>query len=207
MQITKTIPAEQLFSEYAYFSSFSDTVLDNARSIATRTIRERDLGPTSLVVEAASNDGYLLQHYHARGVQVLGIDPARNVADAASREKDVPTLCAFFGEQVGRELAADGQMADVFHANNVLAHVPDLNGFVEGIRWVLKPAGIAIVEVPYVKELIERCEFDTIYHEHLCYFSLTSLQRLFKSHDLMVYRRAACHSRRLSASLRETWQR
>jgi hypothetical protein len=95
-------------------------------------------------------------------------------------------LCAFFGEQVGREMAAHGQMADVFHGNNVLAHVPDLNGFVEGIRSILKPAGIAIIEVPYVKELIERCEFDTIYHEHLCYFSVTSLQRLFNRHDLVV---------------------
>ena len=206
-QITQTIPADKLFGEYAYFSSFSDTVVDNARSIAARMIRGRQLGPTNLVVEAASNDGYLLQHYRAAGVQVLGIDPARNVVDAAKREKDVPTVCAFFGDRVGRQMAAEGQMADVFHANNVLAHVPDLNGFVEGIRCVLKPAGIAIIEVPYVKELIERCEFDTIYHEHLCYFSLISVQSLFHSHDLVVHdvERLAIHggSLRLFVSHRE----
>jgi SAM-dependent methyltransferase len=136
-------------------------------------------------MEIASNDGYLLQHYVAAGVPVLGIEPARNIA-AAANARGIRTRCEFFGRESARRLAAEGVAADVLHANNVLAHVPDLNGVVAGIATVLKPAGVAIVEVPYVRDLIEHCEFDTIYHEHLCYFSVGALEPLFARHGLVL---------------------
>jgi SAM-dependent methyltransferase len=185
LQITETVPPELLFREYYYFSSFSDAMLAHARALANDLIARRQLGPDSFIVEAASNDGYLLQHYRAAGVPVLGVEPAQNVARAAV-ERGVPTVCAFFGRELGHRLAAEGSRADVFHAHNVLAHVPDLNGFVAGIRAVLKDDGIAVIEVPYVKDLIDHCEFDTIYHEHLCYFSLTALERLLGRQGLRV---------------------
>jgi hypothetical protein len=150
-------------------------------------IKERRLGPTSLVVEAASNDGYLLQHYHGAGVPVLGIEPASNVAQVAEG-RGIKTRCAFFSRELGNELRQSGIRADVFHAHNVLAHVPDLNGFVQGIGLVLREQGTAVLEVPYVKDMLDKCEFDTIYHEHLCYFSLTALDRLFKDHQLTITR-------------------
>src|SRR5207237_8213750 len=146
-----------------------------------------ELGPESLVVEAASNDGYLLKNYAAAGVPVLGIEPARNVARVAVERHGVPTREEFFTAESARRLAAEGALADVFHAHNVLAHVPDLNGFVAGIRSVLKPSGVAVVEAPYVKDMLDHCEFDTIYHEHLCYFSLTALDHLFRRHDLLIH--------------------
>jgi SAM-dependent methyltransferase len=185
VQITETVPPEKLFREYLYFSSFSDTMLEHARRIAGRLTRERALGPASLVVEAASNDGYLLQFYRQSGVPVLGIEPATNVASAA-RERGVETVCEFFGEELAARLAREGRRADVFHANNVLAHVADLNGFVAGAAAILKESGVAVFEAPYVKEMIDRNEFDTIYHEHLCYFSLTALDELFRRHGLVV---------------------
>src|SRR5215217_2935851 len=176
VQITETVPPQDLFSDYLYFSSFSDTMLNHARSLATRTIRERKLGAESLVVEIASNDGYLLQYYAQAGVPVLGVDPARNVA-AAAEARNVPTLVAFFGQELAQELAASGRRADVIHAHNVLAHVADLNGVAAGIALLLKEDGVAIIEVPYVRTMIDNVEFDTIYHEHLCYFSVTALDR------------------------------
>lgn len=185
VQITETVPPEKLFHQYLYFSSFSDTVLQNARSISERMISLRKLNVKSLVVEIASNDGYLLQYYHKHGIPVLGIEPAVNVARVAE-EKGIRTLCEFFGEKLAEKIVAQGIKADVIHANNVLAHVADLNGFVEGIRLLLKDNGIAVIEVPYVRDLIERCEFDTIYHEHLCYFSLTALNHLFQKHKLCI---------------------
>ncbi|MDT7542576.1 MAG: hypothetical protein QOE33_2480 [Acidobacteriota bacterium] len=185
VQITETVPPEKLFREYLYFSSFSDTMLAHARSVAERLTRERGLGADSLVVEAASNDGYLLQYYRAAGVPVLGIEPATNIARVAE-ERGVETVCEFFGAELAAQLAAGGKRADVFHANNVLAHVADLNGFVRGAATLLKESGIAVFEVPYVKEMIDRNEFDTIYHEHLCYFSLTALDRLFRRHGLII---------------------
>ncbi|MGH8302479.1 MAG: class I SAM-dependent methyltransferase, partial [Steroidobacteraceae bacterium] len=138
-------------------------------------------------VELASNDGYLLQYYRARGIPVLGIDPAPGPV-AAARTRGVETLLAFFGLDLAHRLAADGRLADVIHANNVLAHVADTNGFVAGIAALLKEDGVAVIEVPYVKELIEHGEFDTIYHEHLCYFSVTALARLFERHGLVLNR-------------------
>ena len=185
IQITETVPPAELFSEYLYFSSFSDTMLRHAQSLVLRLIAERRLGPRSLVVEVASNDGYLLQYYQQAGVAVLGIEPAANIAREAVK-RGVPTIVEFFGQELAGQLRAKGRRADVIHAHNVLAHVADLNGFVEGIKVLLKDDGVAVIEAPYVKDLIDHCEFDTIYHEHLCYYSLTALDRLFRRHDLFI---------------------
>lgn len=186
VQITATVPPEELFSDYAYFSSFSDGMLRHAREIAGEMIRARKLDTTSLVMEVASNDGYLLQYYQQADVPVLGIEPAANIAEVARRERNIPTLTHFFGRELAERLAQRCQRADVLHANNVLAHVADLNGFVAGLHVVLKDDGVAVIEVPYVKDLIDHAEFDTIYHEHLCYFSLTALAKLFNRHQLYV---------------------
>lgn len=185
LQITTTVPPEQLFSDYVYFSSFSDAAVDNAKEIANRLARTLDLTPDSLVVEAASNDGYLLKHYQAHGIPVLGIEPAGNIA-AHANKIGVPTRCAFFGREEAQRLAGEGLRADVFHANNVLAHVADFNGFLAGLAAVLKPNGTASIEAPYVRDLVEQMEFDTIYHEHLCYFSLTAVSRALDRHGLVV---------------------
>ena len=160
-------------------------MLSHAEALVRRLIAERGLGPDSLAMEIASNDGYLLQHYVAAGVPVLGIEPARNIAPAAEA-RGVPTVCKFFGPQLAEEFRAAGRRADVLHANNVLAHVPDLNGVVGGIGRTLSPGGVAVIETPYVRDLVERLEFDTIYHEHLCYYSLTSLERVFRRNGLSV---------------------
>jgi SAM-dependent methyltransferase len=187
LQISETVPPELLFREYCYFSSFSDTALQHAEAQVGRLVAERGLSSNSLVVEIASNDGYLLQYYRQKGVPVLGIEPAVNIARVAEVERGIPTLCEFFGEELGENLKGKGKQADVIHANNVLAHVADLNGFVAGIGHLLKDGGIAAIEVPYVKDLIDQVEFDTIYHEHLCYFSLTALTELFHRHGLRVF--------------------
>jgi SAM-dependent methyltransferase len=186
VQITETVPPEKLFSEYLYFSSFSDTMLRHAQEIAYRLIESWGLNEKSLVVELASNDGYLLQYFVEKGIPVLGIEPAKNVAIVAEA-KGIRTLCEFFGGKLAHELREQGQGADVIIANNVLAHVADLNGFIDGIRVLLKDDGVTVIEVPYVKDLIDHYEFDTIYHEHLCYFSLTSLDCLFKRHGLILF--------------------
>lgn len=185
LQISETVPPEQLFRNYLYFSSFSDTYLRHAEEFADRIVRERGLGPDHLVIEAASNDGYLLQNLTKRGIGVLGIDPARNVAEVA-RAKGVPTVSEFFGADIARRLRAEGNAADVFVANNVLAHVSDVNDFVEGMRILLRAGSLAVIEVPYARNMIEHLEFDTIYHEHLSYFSVTSLVNLFERHDLVL---------------------
>ncbi len=186
VQITETVPPEQLFKEYLYFSSFSETMLEHARQLVDTTIEDRFLSSESLVVEIASNDGYLLQYYRLHDVSVLGIEPATNIARVAQEQRGIPTLCEFFDSELAMRLYQQGKRADVIHANNVLAHVADLNGFVEGISILLKDGGVAIIEVPYVKDLVDNVEFDTIYHEHLCYFSLTSLSRLFQRHQLRI---------------------
>ncbi len=185
VQITETVPPAQLFSDYPYFSSFSDTMLQHAQTLVRRVTEERRLGPASLVIEIASNDGYLLQYYQHSGIPVLGIEPAANIGRVAA-ERGIPTLVEFFDRRCGDRLRAEGQTADVIHAHNVLAHVADINDFVSGLHAVLKQSGVVVVEVPYVRDLIERCEFDTIYHEHLCYFSLTALVKLFSRHGLRV---------------------
>jgi SAM-dependent methyltransferase len=185
VQITETVPPEQLFRNYFYFSSYSETMLEHAAALAERLTTARQLGSGSLVVEAASNDGYLLKNYVARGVPVLGIEPAVNVAKLAV-EDGIRTISEFFGDILAARLAREGKGADVFHANNVLAHVADLNGFVRGIAAILKPNGVAVIEAPYVRDMIDKLEFDTIYHEHLCYFSLTALDHLFRRHALRL---------------------
>ena len=187
VQIDVTVAPERLFSEYLYQSSFSETMLEHARHLTADVIRSRRLGPQSLVVEIASNDGYLLQNYVAAGVPTLGIEPARNIAEVA-RNRGVPTVSEFFGRALAERLAGDGTRAEVIHAHNVLAHVADLDGVVAGMAALLKPGGVVIVEAPYVRDLIDRTEFDTIYHEHLCYFSVSSLAPLFERHGLSLTR-------------------
>lgn len=185
VQITETVPPEKLFREYFYLSSFSETTLRHAETTTTLLRGAYHLDAHSLVVEIASNDGYLLQNYQNNGIPVLGIEPAANIARVAE-ERGVPTLCEFFSAEIGEKLRSEGRCADLVHANNVLAHVADLNGFVSGLRSLLKDDGVAVIEVPYVKDMIDRTEFDTIYHEHLCYFSLTALNRLFHRHSLVI---------------------
>jgi hypothetical protein len=187
VQITETVPPEQLFRDYLYFSSFSETLVNRAGVLANEMITAKGLNADSLAMEIASNDGYLLQHYLKAGVPVLGIEPALNIAKVAREERGIRTISEFFGSELAGQLVADGERADVLHANNVLAHVPELNGFVSGIGAVLAKEGVAVIEVPYVKDLIDHCEFDTIYHEHLCYYSLTALDTLFTRHGLRIH--------------------
>lgn len=186
VQLLETVPPEVLFcQDYPYYSSFSPALLQHSRANAFDLIESRHLNAASLVIELASNDGYLLKNFVERGIPVLGIDPADGPAREAEKAR-VPTMCKFFGESLARELAAKGKSADVIIGNNVLAHVADLHGFVEGIRILLKEDGVAVIEMPYVKELVDHCEFDTIYHEHLCYFSVTALDHLFRMHSMFL---------------------
>lgn len=185
VQIIETIPPEQLFREYFYFSSVSDTVLANARDIAHRLVIDRNLTSSSLVAEIASNDGYLLKNYLEKNIPVLGIEPAANIARVAEHG-GVRTLCDFFDESLAQRLRAQGEQADVIHANNVVAHVANLHGVVEGINILLKPDGVAVIENHYVRDLVDHVQFDSIYHEHLCYYSVTSFQKLFRQHNLVL---------------------
>lgn len=185
VQIKHTVSPNILFKNYFYFSSYSDTMLESAKNISHKMIKKMNLTEDSLVIELASNDGYLLQYYLSKKVPVLGIDPATNIAEAAN-QKGIPTLPAFFSKELAQKLAAQNKFADVLHANNVLAHVAELKDFVEGVKILLKPTGVAVIEVPYLVDMIENNEFDTIYHEHLCYFSLSALKNLFAQFDLKV---------------------
>lgn len=186
VQINETVPPEILFCRnYPYFSSVSKSLLEHFRGSALSLIEQRKLGPESLVVEAASNDGYMLKNFVERNIPVLGIDPASGPAKAA-QDSGVPTLCDFFTAALATRLSREGRRADVFLANNVLAHVADLNGFVEGVSLLLRTDGVAVMEFPYLIDLIHQCEFDTIYHQHLCYFSCTALSRLFRRHGLYL---------------------
>ena len=186
VQILETLPPEDLFTEgYEYYSSFIPALLKHSRENVLEIIHSRQLGEKDLVVELASNDGYLLKNYVEAGIPVMGIDPAPGQVKAAA-EKGVPTVKAFFTKELAVRLRNEGKRADVIHANNVLAHVADTNGFVEGIRTLLKEKGVAVIEVPYVGELIDHCEFDTIYHEHLCYCAATALNHLVALHALFL---------------------
>lgn len=186
VQILETVDPEILFSDdYPYYSSFSPYLLQHSKDNVVDLIERRKLGPDSFVVELASNDGYLLKNYVEAGIPVLGIDPAAGPVKAAN-EAGVPTMHAFFTIDLAKQLAAEGKKADVIHGNNVLAHVADTNGFVQGIAELLSDDGVVVIEAPYVKDLIEHCEFDTIYHEHLCYFSVTSASALFRRHGLYL---------------------
>jgi SAM-dependent methyltransferase len=186
VQICETVPPERLFRDYAYASSFSDTMVEHARKLVRTLAGYRGLGAASLVIEVASNDGYLLQFYKERGIPVLGIEPAANIAKLAVENKGIPTLLEFFDEELARRLAGERKLADVIHAHNVFAHVPDPNRFVGGLKQVLKPDGVAVVEAPYVRDLIATLEFDTIYHEHFSYYSLSAVQALCQRHALMI---------------------
>jgi SAM-dependent methyltransferase len=188
VQVQDVVRREEHFhGDYAYFSSYSTTWLAHAEAYAAMMTERFGLGAGHHVVEVASNDGYLLQYFKARGVPVLGIDPAENCAEAAWRERGVPTLTRFFGETLARELVTEGRGADVIAANNVLAHVPDLNDFAAGLAALLKPGGVATVEFPHLLALIEGRYFDTIYHEHYSYLSLLAVERLFARHGLTVF--------------------
>ncbi|MBU2531187.1 MAG: class I SAM-dependent methyltransferase [Alphaproteobacteria bacterium] len=186
VQITETVDPELLFeAAYPYYSSFSPALLAHSRANALDLIERRKLGKDSLVIELASNDGYLLKNYCEAGIPVLGIDPA--IGPAAAAEKvGVKTLNAFFSLNLARDLRAQSVRADVIHGNNVLAHVSDTNGFVAGIAELMAPEGLAVIEAPYVKDLIDHVEFDTIYHEHMCYFSVTSVDALARRHGLFL---------------------
>jgi SAM-dependent methyltransferase len=186
VQLERYVAPEAIFTEYAYFSSYSDSWVRHARDYAEMAADRFRLGPGSLVVELASNDGYLLQHFVAAGVPVLGIEPARNVA-AAATERGVATLTRFFGVELARELVAEGRAADLVVANNVLAQVPDLNDFVAGIKLLLKPGGVVTVEFPHLVRLMEGNQFDTIYHEHFSYFSFGTARRIFARHGLTLF--------------------
>ncbi|XHX76763.1 MAG: methyltransferase domain-containing protein [Stenomitos frigidus ULC029] len=195
VQVTETVPPEILFcQDYPYFSSVSPSLLRHFGESAQAIAASRHLDASSLVIEAASNDGYLLKNFVEQGIPVLGIDPASGPAKVA-QDAGIPTLCTFFTHDLAKQLRQDGKQADVFLANNVLAHVPDLNGFVAGVVTLLKETGVAVIEAPYVVDLVDHCEFDTIYHQHLCYFSITSLDKLFRRHGLYLndVQRTAIH--------------
>ena len=186
VQLREYVRAEEIYSEYAYFSSYSDSWLDHARRYVEMAIGRFKLGPDKLVVEVASNDGYLLQYFLAQGIPVLGIEPAANVARVAE-EKGIRTLVKFFGRQVAAELAAEGTRANLLVGNNVLAHVPDLNGFVAGLKGLLAPDGTITMEFPHLMRLVEGNQFDTIYHEHFSYLSLLVTERVFAAYGLTIF--------------------
>jgi SAM-dependent methyltransferase len=186
VQLKEYVAPEQIFGHYAYFSSYSDSWLDHARRYTEAMIDRFGLGQRSQVVELASNDGYLLQYFVARGIRALGVEPAANVA-AAAVAKGVPTVVRFFGRQTAQDLAADGTHADLLVANNVLAHVPNLNDFVAGMKVILAPEGVATIEFPHLSRLIEGNQFDTIYHEHFSYFSFHTARNVLAAHGLSVF--------------------
>jgi SAM-dependent methyltransferase len=183
VQIPEFVPPGEIFGEYAYFSAYSDSWVEHARRYAETATDRFGLGPGSLVVELASNDGYLLQHFVAAGVPVLGIDPARNVVEAALA-RGVPTLAEFFGAELAARLVSEGTRADLVIGNNVLAQVPDLNDFVAGVKTLLAPGGTATFEFPHLTQLLDHVEYDTIYHEHYSYFSLGTVREIFAHHGL-----------------------
>jgi len=185
VQLKQYVSPEQIFGEYAYFSSYSTTWVEHAKAYCHMMTQRFGLGPNSLVVELASNDGYLLQHFRPLGVPVLGVEPAANVAKVAI-EKGIATRVAFFGVQLAQELAGEGMQADVIIGNNVLAQVPDLNDFVAGMRLLLKPDGVITLEFPSLERLMAHNEFDTIYHEHFSYFSLVTVETMAARHRLKV---------------------
>jgi SAM-dependent methyltransferase len=186
VQLDEFVSPEHIFAEYAYFSSYSSSWVEHARLYAETMRRRLALTERSLVVELASNDGYLLQHFVAAGVPVIGVEPAINVAEAA-RQKGVPTRTYFFGTATARTMADHDEQADLLVGNNVLAQVPDLNDFVAGMKIVLKPHGVITMEFPHVMRLIESNQFDTIYHEHFSYFSFVTVQQVFAAHGLTLF--------------------
>ncbi len=185
VQLEEFEPAERIFSDYAYFSSYSTSWLEHCRAYAEQMTERLGLDGASHVVEVASNDGYLLQYFAQRGVSVLGVEPAANVA-AVAVEKGIATVVEFFGEDVGRRLAAE-RPADLLLGNNVLAHVPDLNDFVAGMKALLAPGGVITMEFPHLMRLVEENQWDTIYHEHFSYFSFLTVSEVFAAHGLRLF--------------------
>jgi 2-polyprenyl-3-methyl-5-hydroxy-6-metoxy-1,4-benzoquinol methylase len=186
VQLDEFESPEEIFTDYVYFSSYSDSWLEHSRRYAAAMTQRLGLDSTSQVVEIASNDGYLLQFFAKSGIPVLGVEPAANVA-AVATEKGIPTLVKFFGVETATGLCESGQRADLLLGNNVLAHVPDINDFVAGMTILLKPGGVITMEFPHLLKLIEFNQFDTIYHEHFSYLSLHSVERIFKAHGLQVF--------------------
>lgn len=206
VQIVETVPAEKLFKSYVYLSSMSQTMLESSRELVEGIIKELGLGPEKgTVLEIGSNDGYLLKNYVKAGVKCIGVEPAQNIATVA-RDNGVHTITGFFNLDRAKELVKSGYQVDVLHANNVLAHVEDLNSVIAGIAVMLKPDGVAIVETHYVGDLIEKTQFDCIYHEHLCYYSATSISNLFAKHGLTMVKaeRIAIHGGSLRAYFKRT---
>jgi hypothetical protein len=186
VQLEALVSPEEIFAEYAYFSSYADTWVQHAKRYTDLAIERFGLDPQSLVVEVGSNDGYLLQHFVAKGIPALGIDPAANVAETA-RQRGVRTLVAFFSAALALEVAEDERQADLIVANNVLAQVPDLHDFAAGIAVLLKKHGVATIEVPHLLRLVEQNQFDTVYHEHFSYFSFMTAVRIFAYHGLRCF--------------------
>ncbi len=186
VQLPEEERPEAIFTDYAYFSSYSESWLRHARTYAEAMVDRFGFGPEHRVIEVASNDGYLLRWFRDQGVPVLGIEPARNVAEAAETA-GIPTLVRFFGTETARDLVAEGTRADLLVGNNVLAHVPDLNDFVEGLKVLLAPRGVLTMEFPHLLRLMDEDQFDTIYHEHYSYFSLLAVRKIFASHGLTLF--------------------
>jgi SAM-dependent methyltransferase len=186
VQLEEFVAPDEIFTEYAYFSSYSDSWVAHARDYVDRAVERFGLDADSLVVELASNDGYLLRHVVERGIPALGVEPAANVAEAA-RERGIDTVVAFFGRELADRLVAGGRRADLLVANNVLAHVPDLNDFVGGMERVLAERGVITIEFPHLERLIAENQFDTIYHEHFSYFSFLTAQTVLRAHGLEVF--------------------
>lgn len=186
VQLHEYVTPAEIFTEYAYFSSYADSWVQHAKRYTDMIVERLKLTAESFVVELASNDGYLLQHFVAKGIPVLGVEPAANVAEAA-RKKNIPTLVKFFGRQTANELVAERGRADLVLGNNVLAQVPDINDFVAGIKVLVAPRGIVTIEFPHLMKLMEENQFDTIYHEHFFYFSLMAAERIFAAHGLTLF--------------------
>jgi hypothetical protein len=186
VQLEAYVSPEHIFTDYAYFSSYSDSWLAHAKRYTDLMVERFGIGANSFVVELASNDGYLLQYFVEKKVPVLGIEPAANVAEVAVK-KGVPSLVKFFGRETARELAASGKQADLLLGNNVLAQVPDLNDFVAGMKILLKPTGVVTMEFPHLQRLMEENQFDTIYHEHFSYFSFVTAEKIFAAHGITLF--------------------
>jgi SAM-dependent methyltransferase len=186
VQLSATVAPEKMFSEYAYFSSYSDSFLEHVRLMAESYVKRFNLGRDSRVLEIASNDGYLLRHFKRYSIRVLGIDPARNIAAEANR-RGIPTLCQFFGEGIAPDLVYEYGLANLIIGNNVLAHVPDVNGFLRATAVCLRPDGAAVFEFPYLRDLLDKTEFDTIYHEHVFYYSLSAIRNLARRAGLELF--------------------
>jgi 2-polyprenyl-3-methyl-5-hydroxy-6-metoxy-1,4-benzoquinol methylase len=186
VQLEEYVSPENIFSEYAYFSSYAESWLKHAADYVGMICQRLELGANSLCVELASNDGYLLQYLVKKGIPVMGVEPAVNVAKVAER-RGIPTLVKFFGVRTAQEMVEQGQRADLVVGNNVLAQVPDINDFVAGIKVLLKPAGVATLEFPHLMRLMEQTQYDTIYHEHFSYFSLITVEKIFAAHGMVLF--------------------